>query len=95
MTLGEFYIPLTCYASEPCGGSHPYLVSFPFLTIPIFLIFKSKDSLLSEAICCCLQGSNIVASEVLVDDTCVSILIVIGTTINQLKTNVLLITFIA
>ena len=23
-------LPLTCYASEPCGGSHSYLVSIPF-----------------------------------------------------------------
>ena len=35
-------LPLSCYASEPCGDSHPYLVPFPFWTIHIFLLFKSK-----------------------------------------------------
>ena len=41
-------ISYICYASEPCGGSHPYLASFPFETIPIFLLFKSKDFIFSS-----------------------------------------------
>ena len=61
----------------------------------IFLFTCFLSVLLPEAICCCLQRCNIVASEVMVGGTCISILIVMSTTINQLETNVLLITFIA
>ena len=48
--------------------------------------------LLPEAICCCLQTCNAVASELMVADTCVPSLTVICTTINQLESNVSLIT---
>ena len=35
-----------------------------------------------------LQALNVVASEVMVGDTCIPSLIVINTTINQLETNI-------
>ena len=47
------------------------------------------------AICCCLQGRNVAASEVMEGDTRVPSLIVIGTAINQLDTKVSLKTFVA
>ena len=48
----------------------------------------TNNNLLPEAICCCLQGLNVATSEVMVGDTCVPSLIVIGTAINQLETKV-------
>ena len=57
------------------------------------MIGTANSNLLPEAICCCLQAlCNVVASEVMVGDTCIPSLIVINTTINQLETKVLLIT---
>ena len=43
-----------------------------------------KNNWLPEAICCCLQTCNVVASEEIVGERCVPILIVINSTINQL-----------
>ena len=51
-----------------------------------------KNNLLPEAICCCLQTCNVAASEEIVDERCVPSLIVINSTINQLKSKVSLIT---
>ena len=42
-----------------------------------------------------LQALNVIASEVMVGDTCVPSLIVIGTAINQLETKVSIKTFVA
>ena len=43
-----------------------------------------KNNWLPEAICCCLQTCNVAASEEIVGERCVPILIVINSTINQL-----------
>ena len=40
---------------------------------------------LPEAICCCLQTCNVAASEEIVGERCVPSLIVINSTINQLR----------
>ena len=58
----------------------------------LLTVYIINNNSLPEAICCCLQTCNVVASGVMVGDTS---LIGIDTTINQLETNVLLITFIA
>ena len=57
-----------------------------------FLYTYLLSFLLPEAVCCCLQGCNIVALVVMVGDTCLPSLTVINTIINQLETNVSLIT---
>ena len=51
-----------------------------------------KNNLLPEAICCCLYKYNVVASEVMVADTCSPNLAVIDITIKQLEINISLIT---
>ena len=51
-----------------------------------------KNNLFPEAICYCLRTCNVVASEVMVADTCVPSLTVIDITIEQLGTNVSTIT---
>ena len=43
----------------------------------------SKNNLLPEAICCCLQTCNVLESKVMVGNTCTLSLVVIGTTVNQ------------
>ena len=94
--------PLTCYASEPCGGSHPYiscLLSFLdnlynyslFLNQMIFYLLVSFHFYCPRLFVVVYKDVILyIASEVMVGDTCVSRLIVIGTAINQLETNVLL-----
>ena len=42
----------------------------------------SKNNLFPEAICCCLQTCNVLASEVMVGDTC-ALSLVISTNVNQ------------
>ena len=51
----------------------------------LLTVYITNNNLFPEAICCCLQTCNVVASEVMVGDAS---LIGINTTINQLKTNV-------
>ena len=42
-----------------------------------------KNNLMPEAICCCLQTCNVLESKVMVANTCILILVVIGITVNQ------------
>ena len=56
------------------------------------MTYFHNNNLLPEAICCCLQTCNTVASEVMVADTCVPSLIVFGNTVKQVETNVSAIT---
>ena len=49
----------------------------------------TNNNLLTEVICCCLQTCNVVASEVMLGDTCIPSLIVIGIFCNQFHSNVL------
>ena len=58
----------------------------------LLTVYITNNNSLPEAICCCLQTCNVVASGVMVADTCVPSLIVNNTTIKHLKTNVSLIT---
>ena len=58
----------------------------------LLTVYITNNNLLPGAICCCLQTCNVVALEVIVGDAS---LIGIDTTIKELETNVLLITFIA
>ena len=51
----------------------------------------TKNNLLPEVICCCLQTCNVAVLEELVGERCVPNLIVINSTINQLESKVLLI----
>ena len=43
----------------------------------------TKNNLMPEAICCCLQTCNVLESKVMVANTCILSLVVIGTTVNQ------------
>ena len=43
---------------------------------------ETKNNLLPEAICCCLQTCNVLESKVMVGNTC-TLSLVIGTTVNQ------------
>ena len=52
----------------------------------------TKNNLLPEAIYCCLQTCNVAASEEIVGERCVTSVIVINSTINQLESKVSLIT---
>ena len=49
----------------------------------------TKNNLFPEAICCCLQTCNVEASEEIVGERCVTSLIVINSTINQLESKVM------
>ena len=69
-----------------------FLYSFSNSLIFLNLLYSLFSFLLLEAICCCSQTCNVVASEVMVANTCVPSLIVIDTTIKQLKNNVSLLT---
>ena len=51
----------------------------------------TKNNLLPEAICCCLQTCNVAASEKIVGERCVPSLILINSTINKLGSKVSLI----
>ena len=53
---------------------------------------ETKNNLLPEAICCCLQTCNVAASEEIVGERCVPSLIVINSTINKFESKVSLIT---
>ena len=52
----------------------------------------TKNNLLPEAICCCLQTCNVTTSEKTVGERCVPNLIVINSIINKLESKVSLIT---
>ena len=43
----------------------------------------TKNNLLPEAICCCLQTSNVLESNVMVGNICTLSLVVIDNTVNQ------------
>ena len=58
----------------------------------LLTVYITNNNSLPEVICCCLQTCNVVASEVMAGNIS---LIDIDTIINQLETNVLLITVIA
>ena len=53
---------------------------------------RVKNNLLPEAIYCCLQTYNVAESEEIVGERCVTSLIVINSTTNQLESKVSLIT---
>ena len=46
-------------------------------------VYITKNNLMTEAICCCLQTCNVLESKVMVANTCILSLVVIGTTVNQ------------
>ena len=46
-------------------------------------VYITKNNLLPEVICCCLQTCNVLESKVMVGNTCKVSLVVIGTTVNQ------------
>ena len=52
----------------------------------------SKNNLLPEVICCCLQTCNVAASEEMVGERCVPSLLDINSTINKSESKVSLIT---
>ena len=47
------------------------------------LLLTTKNNLMPEAICCCLQTCNVLESKVMVANTCILSLVVIGTTVNR------------
>ena len=82
VTFGEFYPLIAMLLSHVVVHILLYSLDNSYNIIPYFYIkgFVFLSPFIFIAICRSLEGCNIVASEVMVGDTYVSILIVIGTT---------------